>query len=213
MRQRPVAAAAINAAGPQPEGEKLLAVSPKIVRRRLAGAREIAHRFMSRVGRPNPGQFAGTMQTRQRNRIPTVRLDPLARSLRDQRRSDPHAVMAERPHLAIEPISRRPGFEAHVQPVVSSRQSLDRLLNRRRAVLDVAEKPDFSPPPSFCDRHCVFLFGDIESNKSFAILSHGPPSCMRLGSVRPSNPRFLPARKGGPPAQPANMTSSRSTLA
>ena len=32
--------------------------------------------------------------------------------------------------------------------------------------------------------------------------------CMRLGSVRPSNPR-LPARKGGPPAQLANMTSSR----
>ena len=47
---------------------------------RLAGARKIAHRLMSRVGRPNSGQLARLMHTRQRNRIPPVRLDPLARS-------------------------------------------------------------------------------------------------------------------------------------
>jgi hypothetical protein len=37
------------------------------------------------------------------------------------------------------------------------------------------------------------------SHIGFAILSHGPPSVQRLGSVRPSNPRFCTARKGGPP--------------
>ena len=98
------------------------------------------------------------------------------------------------------PYPERAGFEADVQPVVSSRQSLDRLLNRRRAVLDIAEKPDFSPPPSFCDRHCVFLFGDIESNKSFAILSHGPPSVheARLGPPeQPSFPTCTKARATG----------------
>ncbi len=79
MRQRPVAAAAVNPAVPQQERKKLLALSPKIVRRRLAGAHKIPDRLMSRVGRPHPRQLAGPMQTRQRNRIPTVRLDPLAR--------------------------------------------------------------------------------------------------------------------------------------
>jgi hypothetical protein len=67
---------------------------------------------MGRVGRPDPCQFTGTVQTRQRNRIPTIRLDPLARSFRDQRRSDHQAVVPESLHLAIKPVSRKPGFEA-----------------------------------------------------------------------------------------------------
>ena len=73
---------------------------------------------MSRIGSPDPGQFTGRVQTRQRNCIPMVRLDPLARSFRDQRRSDHHAVMPERLHLAIKPVSRRPGFKADVQLAV-----------------------------------------------------------------------------------------------
>jgi len=41
------------------------------------------------------------------------------------------------------------------------------------------------------------------------MLFHGPPSVheARLGS--PEQPSFSSARKGGPPAQPANMTSRR----
>jgi hypothetical protein len=54
MRQRPVAAAAVNPAVPEQEGKKLLALAPKIVGRRLAGARQIADRLMSRIGRPDP---------------------------------------------------------------------------------------------------------------------------------------------------------------
>jgi hypothetical protein len=97
-----------------------------------------------------------------------------------------------------------------MQPVVSVGQSLDRPLDRQRAVLDIAEKADFASPPAFRDRHGVFLLGDIKSHKDFAMLSHGPPSVheARLGS--PEQPSFLTARKGGPPAQPANMTSRRS---
>ena len=125
---------------------------------------------MSRIGRPDPGQFAGSVQTRQRDRIAPVRLDPLARSFRDQRRSDHQAIVAERLHLAIKPVSRRPGFEADMQQVVPGRQSLDRPLDRQRTVLDVAKKPDFSLPPPLRDRNRVLLLGD----KDFAMLSHGP---------------------------------------
>jgi hypothetical protein len=35
-----------------------------------------------------------------------------------------------------------------------------------------------------------------ERHKRFSILSHGPPSCMRLGSACPSNPRFSFCTKG-----------------
>jgi hypothetical protein len=82
MRQRPVAAAAVDPIVPKQEGKKLLALPPKIVSRGLTGANKVPDRLMSRIGRPDPCQFTGAMQTRQRNRIPTVRLDPLARSFR-----------------------------------------------------------------------------------------------------------------------------------
>jgi hypothetical protein len=54
----------------------------------------------------------------------------------------------------------------------------------------------------------VLPLGDIESHENFAMLLHGPPSAheARLGS--PEQPSFLPAREGGPSAQPANMRSS-----
>jgi hypothetical protein len=58
-----------------------------------------------------------------------------------------------------------------MQPIVSARQSLDRSLDRQPAVLDVAEKPDFSRPPPFRDRDCVLLLGDVESHEDFDILS------------------------------------------
>ena len=74
-------------------------------------------------------------------------------------------------------------FKTDMQPAVSLRQSLDRPLDRQRAVLNVPEKPDFSRPAPFRDRNGVLLLGDIESHKSFAILSLGPPSVheARLG--------------------------------
>src|SRR6516162_8913855 len=103
-------------------------------------------------------QFAGPMQSRQRDRVALVGLDPLARPFRDQSRSDHEAIVAESLNLAIEPISRRPSFKADMQPVVSICQSLDRPLDRQRTVLDLAEKPDFpSPPPSAIATGCVFF--------------------------------------------------------
>jgi hypothetical protein len=78
MRQRPVAAAAVNPAMPEEEREKLLALSPKVVRRGLPGPHKIPDSLMSRIGRPDSRKLSRSIKTRQRNRIPTVRLDPLA---------------------------------------------------------------------------------------------------------------------------------------
>jgi hypothetical protein len=176
VRQRPMAASAVNPAVTQQEGKQLLAFAAKVIRRRLAGPHKIAHRLMRLIRRLHARQFAGSMQPRQRDRVAPVRLDPLARSFRDQGRRDHHAIMTERLDLTIKPVSRRPGFEADMQPLVSFRQLLDRSLDRQRAVLDIAEKSDLSRTASFRDCNGVLLLGDVESHKDFAILSHGPPS-------------------------------------
>jgi hypothetical protein len=125
-----------------------------------------------------------------------VRLDPLARSFRDQRRSDHQAIAPERLHLAIKPVSRRPGFKADVQLAVPGRQSLDRLLDRQWAVRDIAEKPHFSQPTSFRDRNRVLPLGDIESHENFAILLHGPPSLHEARLGQPEQPSFFNCTKG-----------------
>jgi hypothetical protein len=91
MRQRPVAASAVNPAVPQQKGKQLLALTTKIVSRGLGGADKIAHSFVGGIGCPHIRQFAGPMQPRQRNRISPVRFDPLTRPFRDQSRSDHHA--------------------------------------------------------------------------------------------------------------------------
>jgi hypothetical protein len=143
----------------------VLALPTKIVSRGLAGADKIAHGLVSGVRRPPARQFAGPMQPRQRNRIPSIRFYPLARPFRNQSRSDNHAFVAERLDLAITPISRWSSFKADMQPVVPTCQSLDRPLDRQRTVLDVAEKPDFSRPPRFCDRDRVLLLRDVESQR------------------------------------------------
>ena len=172
----------------------------QVVPRRLARPHKIAHRLMRLVRRPHSGQLAGPMQPRQRDRVAPVRLDPPARPFRDQGRSDHHAIVAESLNLAIKPVSRRPSFKADMQPLVSVRQPPDRSLDRQRTVLDIAEKPDLSRSAPFCDRNRVFLLGDVESNKNFAILSHGPPSVHQARLGMPEQPSFSPARKGGPPA-------------
>ena len=58
MRDKPMAASAVNPAVPQQEGKQLLAFAPKIVSRRLASPHKIAHRLMGRVRRPNPCQLS-----------------------------------------------------------------------------------------------------------------------------------------------------------
>jgi hypothetical protein len=115
------------------------------------------------------------MQPHQRDRVAPVRLDPPARPFRDQGRRDYHAIVAEGLYLAIKPVSRRPSFKADMHTLVAIRQSLDRPLDRQRTVRDIPEKPGFSGAAPFRDRYRVLLLGDVESNKNFAILSHGPP--------------------------------------
>ncbi|ESY18745.1 hypothetical protein X751_16545 [Mesorhizobium sp. LNJC395A00] len=84
-------------------------------------------------------QFARPMQSRQRDRVPPVGLDALARPLRDQGRRNHHAVVTKIADLPAQPITRRPSLEADVQSIILFSQLLDSPLYRRRTILDLAD--------------------------------------------------------------------------
>lgn len=130
------------------------------------------------------------MQPRQRHRVPPVRLDPLARPLRDQSRRNHHAVVAKIADLPIQPVPRRPGLEADMQSIILPGQLLDRPLDRRRPVLDLTEEPDLAAAATLGNRNRMLHLRYVECDKRFVILSHGSPSVReaRLGpSEQPSS--------------------------
>ena len=61
-------------------------------------AHQVAHCLVPGIGNPHRRQFAGAMQPRQAGGVPSIGLDPVARTLRDQRR---------RHHDALVPVQRQ----------------------------------------------------------------------------------------------------------
>ncbi|GLS35748.1 hypothetical protein GCM10010869_13370 [Mesorhizobium tianshanense] len=174
----------------QKEGEQLLAFTAQIVACSFPGPNQIADSLMDDVRHPHSSQLARSMQPRQRDRVPSVRLDPLARPLRDQGRRNHHAVVTKIANLPAQPVTGRPGLEADVQSIILLSQLLDRPLYRCRTIFDLADKPDLAGAAALRDRHRVLLLGYIKRDKRFAILSHGSPSVRedRLGpSEQPSS--------------------------
>ena len=154
----------------------------------LRGPAKIAHRLVSRIGRPYARQFAGPMQPRQRNRISPVRFDPLARPFRDQSQGDHHAFVAERLDLPIKPVSRRPGFKKICS---RSYRPANLLIVRSidNGLFSTSPRNRTSPvrPPSAIAIAC-FDLATSKATKASLYLPLVRPR-MRLGSVRPSNPR------------------------
>jgi hypothetical protein len=103
---RPMTAAVVDPAMAQEKGEQLLTFAAQVIRASVPSPDQIANRFVNHVRNPDAGQFAGAMQPCQRDRIPPVGLDPLARPLRDQSRRNHHAVVAKIPDLPIQPVPR-----------------------------------------------------------------------------------------------------------
>ncbi len=125
---------------------------------------------MDHIRHPNPGQLARPIQPRQRDRVPPVGLDMLARPLRDQGRRNRHAVMTVMTKIAdlpAQPVTRRPCLDA-VDHTFS--QLLDRPLYRRRPILDLADEPDLAGATALRDRNRVLLLGYIKRDKYFATL-------------------------------------------
>src|SRR5713226_9404164 len=80
--------------------------------------------------------------------------------------------MAERPDLAVEPVSRRAGLVAKGKPRMSPRQLVDQLANRLRPVGDGAEEPHLATPSALGQRHRNRLLARVKPNVG-RILLHG----------------------------------------
>jgi hypothetical protein len=173
----------------QEEGEQLLTLAAQVVGAGVAGPDQVANGFVNHVRNPDPGQLPGTMQPRQRHRVPPVGLDPFAWPLRDQRRRHHHAVVAKIPNLPVQSVTRRPGLEADMQAIVLPGQLLDRPLDHGRPVLDLAEKPDFTAAVALGDRDRVLQLRHVERDERFVISFHGSPSVReaRLGPPEQSS--------------------------
>ena len=77
MHQRP-GRAIVMAAVAQQKAYELLSGLPQAAHGCQAGTDQIAHRFMGRVWNPHGCQRTSPVQTHKVDRVPTVRLDPVA---------------------------------------------------------------------------------------------------------------------------------------
>ena len=84
IAHRPALLARIDATVPEHEGADLLPMHAQRFHRRRSRADEISHRLMAFVRDPDCCQFASPQQSRQRDRVATVRLHPIARFPRNQ---------------------------------------------------------------------------------------------------------------------------------
>src|ERR1700735_3509264 len=122
----------------QEEARELLTGLAQTADRRQTGAHEVADRLMSLIGNPYGGQFASPMQPGQIDRIPPIRLDPISRFARDQRRSHDDATMPSKGQLPLNPIAARSGLITEPKLVPSARPFRSQSLQSRRRVRDLA---------------------------------------------------------------------------
>ena len=174
----------------------MLTLAAQVVHRRLPCTDQIAYRLVHRVRHPNPGQLARPVQPCQRDGVAPVCLDPLTGPFRDQGRSDHQTVVTEFLDLPTQPVTCRTRFKADLQSAVPSGKLLDGPLDPRRRVLHLAQEPDLASAASLGDRHRMLGLGDVERDKSPAMLPHGSPS-VREARLGPSEqPSFLLSHEG-----------------
>ena len=146
VHQRPRRSMVVMAMAQQ-EARELLTGLTQTADRRQASAREIADRLMGLIRNPDRGQFAGPMQLGQIDRIPPVRLDPISRFARDQRRSHDDAAMPGEGQLPLNAIAARSGLITEPKFAPATRQfGRQRFQSRRR--VRILPYSRTSPPPA-----------------------------------------------------------------
>jgi hypothetical protein len=93
---------------PQQKSRKLLARPAQAVYGVKPGADKIAHRLVPDIGNPHRRQLAGPVQLSQTGSIPSVSLDPVARSPGDQRGGHDDAFVPVCRYLALNAVTARP---------------------------------------------------------------------------------------------------------
>jgi len=193
--------APVMAALAQQKPRELLTRTAQGPHRVEAGPYQVAHRLMSGIGNPYRRQLAGPVQLGQTGRVPPIRLDPVARPLRDQRWRHDSAFVPERRQLALDAITARPGLIAEPQLDPLLAELAGQPLQRRRRVRDPAIFPHLAPPAAFRDRHDDPVLVNIKPDIRDTISQD--PSPMHEARRRPirRNPRYLhTVRRVAPPS-------------
>ena len=128
---------------------------------------------MLRVWNPDRRELAGAVQLGQGQRVAPVGLDPLARALRDQRRRDHGAVVAEGGDLALQPVAGRSGLVGEGQPPVSLGELADQALDGLGRAVDLAEEADLAVAPRLGQGHRDLQLRRVQTDIDLAILVHG----------------------------------------
>ena len=108
----------------------------------LPSTNQIPQRFILRVGHGNGGEFAGSMQPRQQQCIPAVRLDTIGRLTCYTRWCDHYAVEAALSELTDQAVPARTGLMTQAE-LCRLTQFGQRLGDRADPMRGRAKKPRF----------------------------------------------------------------------
>jgi hypothetical protein len=175
----------------QQEPGELLPCPPQRPHRIETGPHQVAHRLMPGVGNPHRRQLARPVQLGQAAGVPPIRLDPVARPLRDQGRSHDDTVMPTRRQLALDAVAARSRLIAEPQLSPLLTELASQPPQRRRRVRNPPVVSNLAPQTPFRDRYDNPVLMNIKPNVSDTIRHN--PSRMHQARHRPTrrNPRYL----------------------
>lgn len=211
MRLAPNGATAEDPTMEEKIGPQVLSRTTQRLHRRLARSRQLTHRLMNWIRHPDWREIASMMRLGGRHRVPPVRLDAFARSLRDQRRGDDDALMAKRDNLAVQTVAGRPRLIAKAKFSLTFRQPVHYALNRRRGTVDVAEEPQLPVATGLGKGHGNLTLRGIQTNKNVAILVHGSSSLCVMPYADPSAATLAHHIPRGRATRPAMNIRSRAS--
>ena len=175
----------------QQKSGELLARPAQAVHRVEPRAHQIAHRLVPGIGNPHRRQLARPVQLGQAGGIPPVGLDPVARSLRDQRGSDHDAFMSLGRQSTLNAITAWSRLIAKPQGHAVAAELAQQPVQRRRRVRDPAILPYLAPQAALRHRNDDAFLVNIKPNVGDTI--RHDPSPMHEARHRPirRNPRYL----------------------
>jgi hypothetical protein len=136
------------------------------------------------------------MQFRQRQRIPSVSLHPLACLERNQRGRDDDAVIPQPAQQSIQTIAAGTSLTAEVQVMPTTRQPFNHLSQHIDVVFECPKMANLTTTPALGDCHRDSPFVHVKSNKDARVHLARLP-CLRLSAAIRLNPRIVACREAG----------------
>src|SRR5215218_4198951 len=137
--------------------------------------------------RPRYEASATTALTRT-GRVAPVRLHPVARLARDERGRDDRAGMAEGDDQSVQPVPRRTGLVAEVQPVVLRRQPRHEPPHALRRGVELAEIADLPVPSLVGHGHRVAQLRRVDPDERLSRTRHRRPPDQRTERTQDGSP-------------------------